>query len=48
VVVPTGSGTLEFRYAPASFAWGLRLAALAAVALLAWLGIALRKHPTER
>jgi hypothetical protein len=45
VVVPAGSGTLEFRYAPASFAWGLRLAGLAAVALLAWLGIALpRRH----
>ena len=44
VVVPAGSGTLEFRYAPASFAWGLRLSALAAVVLLVWLGIALRKH----
>jgi hypothetical protein len=41
VVVPAGSGTLEFRYAPASFAWGLRLAGLALVALVAWLGIAL-------
>jgi hypothetical protein len=41
VVVPAGSGTLEFRYAPASFAWGLRLAGLAAVVLLAWLGITL-------
>jgi uncharacterized membrane protein YfhO len=39
VVVPAGAGTLEFRYAPASFAWGLRLAGLAAVALLGWLGI---------
>ena len=28
VVVPAGSGTLEFRYAPASFAWGLGLAGL--------------------
>jgi hypothetical protein len=35
VVVPAGDGTLEFRYEPASFAWGLRLAGLAAVALLA-------------
>jgi hypothetical protein len=41
VVVPAGSGTLEFRYAPASFTWGLRLAGLALVALVAWLGIAL-------
>ena len=47
VVVPAGSGTLEFRYAPASFAWGLRLAGLAAVALLVWLGIALRRRQTE-
>jgi hypothetical protein len=39
VVVPAGSGTLEFRYAPASFAWGLRLAGLGGVALLGWLGI---------
>jgi hypothetical protein len=44
VVVPAGNGTLEFRYAPASFAWGLRLAALAAVAVLVWLGIALRRR----
>ena len=47
VVVPAGSGTLEFRYAPASFAWGLRLAGLAAVALVAWIGIALRRRRTE-
>ncbi len=39
VVVPAGSGTIEFRYAPASFAWGLRLAGLAGVLLLGWLGI---------
>lgn len=37
VVVPAGTGTLEFRYQPASFAWGLRFAAVAAAALLAWL-----------
>jgi uncharacterized membrane protein YfhO len=48
VVVPAGAGMLEFRYAPASFAWGLWLAGLAAVALLAWLGIALRRRQTER
>jgi hypothetical protein len=41
VVVPAGTGTLEFRYAPASFAWGLRLAALGACALLGWMGIIL-------
>ena len=39
VVVPAGSGIVEFRYAPASFAWGLRLAGLAAAALLVWSGI---------
>ena len=49
VVVPAGTGTLEFRYAPASFAWGLRLAALAVVAWLFWLGIALwRRRAAER
>jgi hypothetical protein len=45
VVVPAGSGTLEFRYEPASFAWGLRLAGLAAVVMLGWLGLAIpRAH----
>jgi hypothetical protein len=39
VVVPAGSSTLEFHYAPASFALGLRLAGLAAALLLGWLGI---------
>jgi hypothetical protein len=47
VVVPAGSGTLEFRYAPASFAWGLRLAGLALVALVGRLGLALRRRPIE-
>jgi len=37
VVVPPGSGTLVFRYAPASFTWGLRLCALAAAVWLVWL-----------
>ena len=47
VVLPAGEGTLVFRYAPASFAWGLRLAGLAVVVLLAWLGIILwqRRNP---
>jgi hypothetical protein len=44
VVVPAGSGTIEFRYAPASFAWGLRLASLAALVLLGWLGIMAAKR----
>lgn len=37
VVVPAGSATMQFRYEPASFVWGLRFAGLAVVALLAWL-----------
>jgi hypothetical protein len=36
VVVPAGNATLEFRYEPASLAWGYRLAALAVAILLAW------------
>jgi len=39
VVVPASNGTLEFRYAPASFAWGLRLAGMAAAILLGWLAL---------
>jgi hypothetical protein len=39
VVVPAGNGTLEFRYSPAIFAWGLRLAGVAAAILLGWLGL---------
>jgi hypothetical protein len=46
VVVPAGTGLLEFRYAPAGFAWGLRLAGLAAVALLLWVAIVLRRPRT--
>jgi hypothetical protein len=47
VIVSAGSGVLEFRYAPTSFAWGLKLAALAALAWLIWLGVALRSRETE-
>jgi hypothetical protein len=36
VVVPAGTHALEFRYEPASFAWGLRLFAGAAACLLLW------------
>ena len=39
VVVPAGKATLEFRYEPASFAWGVRLAAAAVLATLGWLGV---------
>jgi uncharacterized membrane protein YfhO len=38
VVVPAGAGKLEFRYEPASFAWGLRFAGLGIAGLLGWLG----------
>jgi hypothetical protein len=47
VIVPAGAGVLEFRYAPASFTWGLRFAALAGATLLVWLGLALRERRTE-
>jgi len=40
VVVPKGSSTLEFHYAPASFAWGIRLCALALISLLVWAALA--------
>jgi hypothetical protein len=40
VVVPAGSGTLEFIYKPASLILGLWLAGLAAITLLGWLGVA--------
>jgi hypothetical protein len=39
VVVPAGSGTLEFRYWPASLASGLGLASLAGLALLGWVAV---------
>ena len=41
VILPAGDTTLEFRYEPASFAWGLRLAGLAAVILVGWLTMAI-------
>ena len=39
VVAPAGKATLEFRYEPASFAWGLRLAAVGLLATLGWFGV---------
>ena len=39
VVVPAGTGTLEFIYQPASVVLGLWLAGLAAIALLGWLAV---------
>ena len=41
VVAPAGKATLEFRYEPASFAWGLRLAAVGLLATLGWFGVGL-------
>jgi uncharacterized membrane protein YfhO len=39
VMVPAGTGTLEFIYQPASVVLGLWLAGLAVIALLGWLAI---------
>ena len=39
VVVPAGTGTLEFIYRPASVTLGLWLAGLAAITLLSWLAV---------
>jgi hypothetical protein len=49
VVVPAGRATLEFRYEPASFALGLRLAALATVILISWIGVSVwRRRAASR
>ena len=37
-LAPAGKGTIEFRYEPAGFAWGLRFAAMALLALTGWAG----------
>lgn len=39
VVAPAGKGTLEFRYEPASLAWGLGLCGLALLVLASWTAI---------
>jgi len=39
VVVPAGTGTLEFIYQPASVFLGLWLAGLSAIALLGWVAV---------
>ena len=49
VVVPAGTGTLEFIYQPASVILGLWLAGLAVIALLGWLtvvGLCSRQKPS--
>jgi uncharacterized membrane protein YfhO len=48
VVVPAGQGTLEFRYAPASFTWGLRLCGLALAILLLWFGLLVFRRPQRQ
>ena len=46
VEVPPGQARLEFRYEPASFAWGLRLAAVGLAAGAGWLAAGLwRRRP---
>jgi hypothetical protein len=45
VVVPAGSGTLEFIYQPASLILGLWLAGFAALVLIGWLAIIRIKSP---
>ena len=48
VVVPAGTGTLEFIYQPASVVLGLWLGGLAAITLLSWLAvIGLRSRPKQ-
>jgi hypothetical protein len=39
VAVPAGKGDLEFRYEPASVAWGLRFCGLALLVLLGWTAV---------
>ena len=39
VMAPAGKGTLEFRYEPASVAWGLRLCGLASLLLTGWAAV---------
>ena len=47
VVVPAGEGTVQFRYEPASFTWGLRLCAGAVLVLLGWALVAVRKSRSD-
>jgi uncharacterized membrane protein YfhO len=45
VVLPAGSGEIQMRYEPASFALGVKLAAAAAMALVLWsIGAAIGKR----
>jgi uncharacterized membrane protein YfhO len=47
VEVPAGRATLQFRYEPASFTWGLRLAVSALLVTLGWLAVGLYRIPTN-
>ena len=47
VVVQQGTHSLEFRYQPASFTWGVSAAGLAALTLLMWAGFAWRTTKKE-
>jgi len=38
VVAQAGHATLEFRYEPQSFVWGMRLAGFAAIMMIGWVG----------
>ena len=44
VAVPAGKGTVELRYWPGSFAWGLYVLGLATAVLLAWCFVAERRR----
>jgi hypothetical protein len=44
VMLPAGKGTLDFRYQPASFTWGLRLGGLGLLGVLGWCGLMVRKR----
>src|SRR5437660_6551955 len=48
VVVQQGTHSLEFRYQPASFTWGVSAAGLAALTLLMWAGFAWRTTKRDR
>jgi len=45
VIVPAGATSLEFRYAPASFTWGMILCGTAAAGLLLWIILAAASPP---
>jgi Bacterial membrane protein YfhO len=47
VVVPHGTHSLEFRYQPASFTWGVCAASLSGIALVMWVGFAWRQIKTK-